>query len=111
MKVLPERYCGIPIPKDIFLWLFTEKEVEDAFVYIETVLRAFYERGREGAPASTPSPPVLVLDELRVIGDLKVDESGRFYDLQTLQLLRAADEGVAPVARVRGDFRLCLQRC
>lgn len=111
MKVLPERYCRIPIPKNIFLWLFTEKEVEDAFVYIETVLRAFYERGREGAPASTPSPPVLVLDELRVIGDLKVDESGRFYDLQTLQLLRAADEGVAPVARVRGDFRLGLQRC
>jgi len=39
--------------------------VEDAFVYIETVLRAFYKNGY---------PPVLVIDELQVIGDLKVDD-------------------------------------
>ncbi|KAF5416767.1 MAG: putative ATP-binding protein [Candidatus Methanogaster sp.] len=41
-----------------------EKEVEDAFVYIETVLRAFYESGRSH---------VLIIDELQVIGDMKID--------------------------------------
>ena len=65
VNVLPESYSGIPIPKDVFLNLFKEKEVEDAFVYIETVLRAFYKNGY---------PPVLVIDELQVIGDLKVDD-------------------------------------
>ncbi len=64
VNVLPESYSGIPIPKDIFLRLFKEKDVEDAFVYIETVLRAFCESGHA---------PVLVIDELQVIGDLKVD--------------------------------------
>ena len=65
VKVLPESYHGIPISKDIFLKLFEEKEIEDAFVYIETVLRAFYKNGYA---------PVLVIDELQVIGDIKVDE-------------------------------------
>ncbi len=64
-NVLPESYSGIPIPKDMFLKLFKDKEVEDAFVYIETVLRAFYKDGY---------PPVLVIDELQVIGDPKVDD-------------------------------------
>ena len=64
VNVLPESYHGIPIPKDMFLRLFKEKDVEDAFVYIETVLRAFCESGHA---------PVLVIDELQVIGDLKVD--------------------------------------
>jgi len=62
--VLPESYNGIPIPKDTFLKLFKEKEMEDVFVYIETVLRVFYESGRV---------PVLVIDELQVIGDMKID--------------------------------------
>ena len=65
VNVLPESYNGIPIPKDMFLKLFKEKDVEDAFVYIETVLRAFCESDRA---------PVLVIDELQVIGDLKVDD-------------------------------------
>jgi len=65
VNVLPESYSGIPIPKDLFLNLFKEKDVEDAFVYIETVLRAFYKED---------CPPVLVIDELQVIGDLKVDD-------------------------------------
>ncbi|MFQ6073378.1 MAG: ATP-binding protein [Methanosarcinales archaeon] len=65
VRVLPESYYGIPIPKDMFLNLFKEKEIEDAFVYIETVLRAFYKNGYA---------PVLVIDELQVIGDLKVDD-------------------------------------
>ncbi len=38
--------------------------MEDAFVYIETVLRAFYESGRS---------PLLIVDELQVIGDMKID--------------------------------------
>ncbi len=64
VNVPPGSYHGIPIPKDMFLKLFEEKDVEDAFVYIETVLRAFYEIG---------NVPVLIIDELQVIGDLKVD--------------------------------------
>ena len=62
--VLPESYNGIPIPKDTFLKLFKEKEIEDVFVYIETVLRVFYESKRV---------PVLVIDELQVIGDMKIN--------------------------------------
>ena len=65
VTVLPKSYNGIPIPKDMFLKLFKEKEIEDAFVYMETVLEAFYESGRA---------PVLIIDELQVIGDLKVDD-------------------------------------
>lgn len=65
VSVLPESYSGIPIPKDVFLKLFMEKEIEDAFVYIETVLRAFYNSGYI---------PVLIIDELQVIGDVKVDD-------------------------------------
>jgi AAA+ ATPase superfamily predicted ATPase len=65
VSVLPESYYGIPISKEIFLKLFKDKEIEDAFVYIETVLKAFYKTGYA---------PVLVIDELQVIGDLKVDE-------------------------------------
>ncbi|KAF5410578.1 MAG: ATP-binding protein [Euryarchaeota archaeon] len=65
VNVLPESYHGIPIPKDMFLKLFKEKDVEDAFVYIETVLRAFCE---------SDHAPVLVIDELQVMGDLKVDD-------------------------------------
>ena len=44
--------------------MFKEKEIEDAFVYIETVLRAFYGSGHV---------PVLVIDELQVIGDMELD--------------------------------------
>ena len=62
VNVLPESYHGIPIPKDIFMKLFKEKEVEDAFVYMETVLGAFYKNG---------CYPVLVIDELQVIKPLQ----------------------------------------
>lgn len=65
IKTIPESYHGIPIPKDIFLQFFEKKEVEDAFVYIETVLKGFFESG---------FIPVLILDELQVIGDIKIDD-------------------------------------
>ncbi|MFQ6071818.1 MAG: ATP-binding protein, partial [Methanosarcinales archaeon] len=64
-KIMPESYAGIPIPKDLFLKLFEKKEVEDAFVYIETVFRTLQENG---------FIPILLIDELQVIGDIKIDE-------------------------------------
>ncbi|MFQ6073355.1 MAG: ATP-binding protein, partial [Methanosarcinales archaeon] len=64
-KVLPESYYGIPIPKDLFLKFFEKKEVEDAFIYIETVFRTLQKNG---------FIPILIIDELQVIGDIKIDE-------------------------------------
>ncbi|PXF60805.1 MAG: hypothetical protein C4B59_07395 [Candidatus Methanogaster sp.] len=51
--------------------LFKEKEIEDVFVYIETVLRVFYESGRV---------PVLVIDELQVIGDTIYVHAGTYVE-------------------------------
>ena len=55
---------GLPIPKDLLIE-FLGSEVEDIFEYIVTVFETVRRKGKI---------PILVLDELQVIGDLKIDE-------------------------------------
>ena len=58
-------FDGIPIPKNLLIEFLKEKEVEDVYEYVVTVFELLRERGKI---------PVLVLDELQVIGDLKIDD-------------------------------------
>jgi len=55
---------GIPVPKNLFKRFFEGKEVENVFKYVERLFLKLKERFN----------PVLIIDELQVIGDLKVDE-------------------------------------
>ncbi|RLI87085.1 MAG: ATP-binding protein [Archaeoglobales archaeon] len=54
----------IPIPKSMLKQIFKERELENVFVYLETFLTEICKK----------KVPVLIVDELQVIGDLKVDE-------------------------------------
>ena len=56
-------YGGIPVPEKVFRKLI-EDEKEDPFLFLENYLRELREKGRR---------PVLILDELQVIGDLKLN--------------------------------------
>ena len=56
-------YGGIPVPEGIFRKLL-EDEKEDPFLFLENYLRELVERGKR---------PLLILDELQVIGDLELD--------------------------------------
>jgi len=56
-------YGRIPIPKNTFKTIFKEKEIENAFVYLEILLNEIAKKKR----------PILILDELQVIGDVKID--------------------------------------
>jgi AAA+ ATPase superfamily predicted ATPase len=52
-----------PIPKSLFKELFKEKALENVFVYLESLLREVAKRKK----------PILILDELQKIGDVKID--------------------------------------
>lgn len=56
---------GIPIPKDLLAEMLRERETENVFAYIIEVFERIRDKGKI---------PVLILDELQVIGDLKIDE-------------------------------------
>jgi len=56
-------YGGIPVPEKVFRKLL-EDEKEDPFLFLEEYFRELGEKGRR---------PILILDELQVIGDLKLD--------------------------------------
>ncbi len=56
---------GIPIPKDLLAEMLKERETENVFAYIIEVFERIRDKGKI---------PVLILDELQVIGDLKIDE-------------------------------------
>lgn len=56
-------YGGIPVPESVFKKLLGD-EKEDPFLFLENYFRELKEKGRK---------PVLILDELQVIGDLKLD--------------------------------------
>ncbi|OQX20418.1 MAG: ATP-binding protein, partial [Candidatus Altiarchaeales archaeon A3] len=57
---------GIPIPKGIFSRIFKEEKPENAFVYILNLIKDAKSKGKI---------PVLIIDELQTIGDLKVNEN------------------------------------
>jgi AAA+ ATPase superfamily predicted ATPase len=52
-----------PIPKNVFKELFKEKAIENVFVYLENLLREIAKKKK----------PILILDELQKIGDVKID--------------------------------------
>jgi len=56
---------GIPIPKGIFSRIFREEKPENAFVYILNLIKDAKSKGKT---------PVLIIDELQTIGDLRVNE-------------------------------------
>ncbi|AEC52025.1 atp-binding protein [Pyrococcus sp. NA2] len=56
-------YGGIPVPERILKKLL-EDENEDPFLFLENYFRSLVEKEKK---------PVLILDELQVIGDLKLD--------------------------------------
>ena len=53
-----------PIPKSVFQEIFREKSVENVFVYLENLLTEIVKRGKI---------PVLILDELQKISDVKIN--------------------------------------
>ena len=54
---------GIPVPKNLFKKFFEEKEIENVFKYIERLFTGL----------SQKFTSILILDELQVIGDIKID--------------------------------------
>ena len=55
---------GIPIPSKIFERIFSEEDPKNAFKYLLKIIKETREHNRI---------PVLIIDELQTIGDLKVD--------------------------------------
>jgi AAA+ ATPase superfamily predicted ATPase len=55
---------GIPVPKNLFKRFFEEREVENVFKYVEKLFLRLSEKFN----------PVLIIDELQVIGDIKIDD-------------------------------------
>ena len=54
---------GIPVPKNLFKKFFEEKEFENVFKYIERLFLTLSEK----------FTPILIIDELQVIGDIKIN--------------------------------------
>jgi len=59
------NFEGLPIPKNLLIELLRSSDVEDVFEYVITVFETVRKKGRT---------PVLILDELQVIGDLKIND-------------------------------------
>jgi len=57
-------FKGIPVPESVVDLIFSKKRTEDVFEFLEDYLTNVAEK----------KVPVLIIDELQVIGDLKVDE-------------------------------------
>ena len=53
-----------PIPKNVFQEIFRERSVENVFVYLENLLTEIARKGKT---------PVLILDELQKISDVKIN--------------------------------------
>ncbi len=59
------KFAGIPISKDLLNLFFKEDKPKNAFRYIVDTIKEIRERGKM---------PVLIVDELQKIGDVKVDD-------------------------------------
>jgi AAA+ ATPase superfamily predicted ATPase len=58
------KFMGIPVTEDVVDFIFKEKTYEDVFEFIEDYF----------AEIAKNKEPVLIVDELQVIGDVKIDE-------------------------------------
>jgi len=86
---------GIQVPKNLFKRFFEEKEVENVFKYVERLFLKLKERFN----------PVLIIDELQVIGDLKVDEL-LIYKLFNLLIRLTKELHCCHIFAVTSDFCL-----
>jgi len=59
------KYYGIPLPENLLNVAFKDNEPKNVFEYIITVMEEVKRNKRQ---------PILVIDELQVIGDLKIDD-------------------------------------
>ncbi len=59
------NFEGLPIPKNLLIELLKSSDVEDFFEYVITVFETVREKRKT---------PILILDELQVIGDLKIND-------------------------------------
>ena len=59
------NFEGLPIPKNLLIELLKSSDVEDFFEYIITAFETVREKRKT---------PILILDELQVIGDLKIND-------------------------------------
>ncbi len=59
------NFEGLPIPKNLLIELLKSSDVEDVFEYIITAFETVREKRKT---------PILILDELQVIGDLKIND-------------------------------------
>ena len=59
------KYYGIPIPENLLNVVFKDNEPKNVFEYITKVMKEIKKNNRQ---------PILIIDELQVIGDLKIDE-------------------------------------
>ena len=59
------KYYGIPLPENLLNVVFKDNEPKNVFEYIITVMEELKRNKRQ---------PILVIDELQVIGDLKIDD-------------------------------------
>jgi len=59
------KYYGIPIPENLLDVVFKDNEPKNVFEYITEVMKEIKRNKRQ---------PILIIDELQVIGDLKIDE-------------------------------------
>ena len=59
------NFEGLPIPKNLLIELLKSSDVEDVFEYVITAFETVREKRKT---------PILILDELQVIGDLKIND-------------------------------------
>jgi len=82
-----------PIPKNLFRELFKEKSLENVFVYLETLLSEIAKKGKR---------PILILDELQKIGDVKIDGL-LIYELFNFFIALTKESHLAHVFAITSD--------
>ncbi|AMM54139.1 ATP-binding protein [Pyrococcus kukulkanii] len=84
---------GFPIPSELFERIVMEKKPKNAFTYIATLMEEIRRAGKN---------PILIVDELQVIGDLKVN-GPLIYELFNFFVHLTKEEHLAHVFVVTSD--------
>ena len=84
---------GFPVPAELLEGITREKKPKNAFAYIATLMEEVKKAGKR---------PVLILDELQVIGDLKVNGS-LIYELFNFLVHLTKETHLSHVFVVTGD--------
>ena len=84
---------GFPIPSELFERIVMEKKPKNAFTYIATLMEEIRRVGKN---------PILIVDELQVIGDLKVN-GPLIYEMFNFFVHLTKEEHLAHVFAVTSD--------